>query len=125
MFQKKLEIADVLNIDSCEVDNILKYIQNAKELEPQINNIFYELKRFCEENKIKFNRLTISSICEAFTNSNNVSFKQYFKNTVKKLNIFNELLNFPSFKFLLLLGYFKHGFNSFKQHLYSYFDKVN
>lgn len=103
----KKEISDILNIDLEKINDILKYIQNAKELEPLINTIYNELKIFCEEHELRFNRLTISSICESFKSTKNISFTQYYTDVVNKLDIFSEVLNLSCFKFLLLLRLFQ------------------
>jgi hypothetical protein len=103
----KKEISDILNIDLEKIEDILKYIQNAKELEPLINTIYNELKIFCEEHELRFNRLTISSICESFKSVKNISFTQYYNDVIKKLDIFSDVLNLSCFKFLLLLRLFQ------------------
>lgn len=121
----KQEISNILNINPENLEDILKYIQDAKELEAIINTIYNELKIFCKENSFVFNRLMISSICDSFENLKNISFTQYYKSVINKLDMFSEILNLSCFNVLLLLGYFKQGYNSFKNHLYSYFDKEN
>jgi hypothetical protein len=103
----KKEISDILNIDLEKIDDILKYIQNVKELESLVNTIYNELKCFCEEHKLRFRLLTISSICESFKSAKNILFTQYYNDVIKKLDIFSDVLNLSCFKFLLLLRLFQ------------------
>lgn len=119
----KLEIKNILNLD---VEKYIKYISNPKELEAYCNTIFYELKYFCIKNDLPFTREFISLICDVFKN-NFCSFKKYYENiltTLKDLNL-EILLKFDSIIILMLIGYFKIGYNTFKSHIYFYFDKSN
>lgn len=123
-----LNITETLNISEMLCKELIREINDGKELETYVNTIFYQLKFFCKQNELKFNKLVISAICESFNNINiEQTFNEYFEKVKIKLKKFNEkfikLLESDSIIFLLLLGYFKTGFNSFKNHLYSYFDK--
>lgn len=122
------EISDILNFDKTIIDSIISHIQTAHELESYCNNIFDYLKEFCQEHKLKFNKFILKAICDCCYNKSNESFKEFHKNVIKNFKQYLNIdIKFESkyIIYILLLGYFKHGFNSFKNHLFSYFKGAN
>lgn len=121
------EISKFLNVSKECVQKIINATIIPNELEAYSNSIFYELKQFCNEVNIPFNRLVISLICEMFKNKHCKSFDQYFNQVKGDLtkHKLEKLLQLNSFVFLLMVGYFNKGYNAFKNHIYSYFDNFN
>lgn len=115
------QIKNILKIDA---NNLIRNISDPAELEAYCNTIFYDFKSFCFKHKLKFNRDLILFICSIFKNKNFNSFQDYYHDISAKLNSMdlNLILTLDSFAVLLLLGYFKIGFNAFKNHIYSYFE---
>lgn len=119
------EIKNILKIDN--VQSVISYVQNANEVETFCNNVFNYLKEFCKEHNLTFNKFIISAICDCFQNKNQISFQKYYENVLqnfkKYFNLNINISDFNYFNYILLLGFFKHGFNSFKNHLFGYFQK--
>lgn len=119
------EIKNILKIDN--VQSVISYVQNANEVETFCNNIFNYLKDFCKEHNLTFNKFIISAICDCFQNKDQISFQKYYENVLqnfkKYFNLNINISDFNYFNYMLLLGFFKHGFNSFKNHLFGYFQK--
>ena len=121
------EISKILKIDISIIQSMIAHIQNARELESYCNNIFGYLKEFCKEHNLIFNKFVLKAICDCCYNKFNNNFNEFYK--LVKEN-FNQYLNIDvEFEskyliYILLLGYFKHGFNSFKNHLFGYYEKL-
>lgn len=120
-----LEINKELNLSYEKVKNIIKTITSPNELESYINTIYYDLKEIFNKTNRPFVRLHVSAICEIFDNNNDKLFKNYYEYVKEQLKLYNleQYLQYDSITILLILGYLKIGFNSFKNHIYSYFDK--
>lgn len=123
------EISKCLNISENIVLTLIESCSDGIELETYINRIYYCLKDFCEENNIKFTRLFLSYFCEIFKNKKFETFTQYFNDIKHRLAEYDihliYLLKTDEIIYLMLLGYFKRGYNTFKTHIFSYFDKEN
>jgi hypothetical protein len=105
---------------------MIRYIQDAQELEIYCNNIFDYLKKFCKEHKLIFNKFVLKAICDCCYNKFDETFEEYYKNVKENFNQYLNIdIDFESkyLIYILLLGYFKHGFNSFKNHLCGYYEK--
>jgi hypothetical protein len=120
------EIGKLLKFDISTIQSMIAHIQNARELESYCNNIFDYLKEFCKEHKLTFNKFVLRTICDCCYNKFDETFPEYYKQVIK--NFKNNLgieINFESkyMIYIMILGYFKHGYNSFKNHLFGYFMK--
>lgn len=120
------EISKLLKLDIPVVQSMITHIQDAQELESYCNNIFDYLKEFCKKHKLIFNKFVLSAICDCCYNKFDETFEEYYKNVLN--NFKNNLSIDVEFEskyliYILLLGYFKHGFNSFKNHLFGYYEK--
>jgi hypothetical protein len=105
---------------------MINYIQDAQELESYINNIFDYLKEFCKEHKLVFNKFVLKTICDCCYNKFDDEFNEFYENVQKNLKQYLNIdVEFESkyLIYILLLGYFKHRYNSFKNHLFGYYEK--
>lgn len=120
------EISEILKLDTKTIESMIKHIQTPYELESYCNNIFDYLKDFCKQNHLLFNKFVIKAICDCCFNKNNEKFADFYKTVIlnfkQYLNI-DIIFDTKYLIYILLLGYFKHGFNSFKNHLFGYLNK--
>jgi hypothetical protein len=119
------EISKILNFDKSVIQSMITYIQDAQELESYCNNIFDYLKEFCKEHNLIFNKFVLKAICDCCYNKFDHEFNEFYKNVQKNLKQYLNIdVEFESkyLIYILLLGYFKHGYNSFKNHLFGYYE---
>ena len=121
------EISKLLKFDKSVIKSMVNYIQDAQELESYTNNIFDYLKEFCKEHKLVFNKFVLKTICDCCYNKFDYEFNEFYNNVQKNLKQYLNIdVEFESkyLIYILLLGYFKHGYNSFKNHLFGYYEKL-
>lgn len=124
--QEKTEISNLLNLNKDRINFYLSYIQNSSEMEAISNNVYNYLKQFAKKYNLRFNGMLLGQILDCFENTNFTSFNEYFHNVIDKLDpmiFLDKLKDSNYFIYLVLLGYIKQGFNSFKNHLAGYLEQ--
>lgn len=121
------EIYKVTGIEKSSLTSILNHIQDSRQLQCYCNNIFSYLVDLFKQYNIAVNKHNISIICDCFKNNGETSFYRYYISVVNNLknHIGIEYDRSTYLTYLLLLGFFNHGFNSFKNHIFSYLNIYN
>lgn len=98
-------------------DQFINKLINKKQIETYVNTVFEALTLYSK----KISKLYLKQLFYIFENTGFNDFKQYYLNVQKKKKQENFNLNISQLNYLYFLGYFKCGWNTFKNHIFSYF----
>lgn len=128
-----IDIQDTLNFNNLnECKKFINSILSDSEYITYCSTIFNELKTIYKHYPIKIIKYCLDLLFEIIFNSQKQyqnEFKKYINNIILKIeeSEFPEIDKFINnkecFYYLILIGYFKLGFNTIKNHLYGYYNK--
>jgi len=118
------DISILLNLEKTDIYDLFKRTLTPDELEVYTHDTYYDIKKFCYNKKLRFSKLIFSMFIESFEQYED-TFLKYYNEVINQLIEYHikDYENSSTFKYLIILGYMKQGFNSFKNYIYSYFNK--